>query len=188
MDNEFLQQAIKDGQERISVSDARLLLKACDISEAKTLLEIGSMCGGSTIILGSYANEREGMLYCIEPHPTKVLRDNLRKYELLPIIKLLNAMSPWVSTNLIPKIDFLFIDGDHRTTSVITDFIYFFPFIKSGGAVAFHDWRESYQSRNPVNDDIRMAIEIILKDYGDKLERIPGCKCEDLSTIAFRKK
>jgi len=37
------------------------------------------------------------------------------------------------------KIDFLFIDGDHRYEGVKTDFEMYFPLVRSGGLIALHD-------------------------------------------------
>ncbi|MDH5202921.1 MAG: class I SAM-dependent methyltransferase, partial [Nitrospirota bacterium] len=37
------------------------------------------------------------------------------------------------------KIDFLFIDGDHRYTGVKKDFHLYSPLVKPGGLIAFHD-------------------------------------------------
>ncbi len=42
--------------------------------------------------------------------------------------------------NIIPMdIDFLFIDGDHSYNAVRTDFSIYYPFVRSGGIVGFHD-------------------------------------------------
>jgi predicted O-methyltransferase YrrM len=41
--------------------------------------------------------------------------------------------------NAVDKIDFLFIDGDHRYPAVLSDWLLYAPLVKSGGIVAFHD-------------------------------------------------
>lgn len=49
-----------------------------------------------------------------------------------------------------PKIDFLFIDGDHSYEGVKQDFLDYSPLVKSGGLVCFHDITisEHHHSRN----------------------------------------
>ena len=37
------------------------------------------------------------------------------------------------------KFDFLFIDGDHSYQSVLEDFIAYYPLVRTGGLIAFHD-------------------------------------------------
>ncbi len=181
-----LQQAIKDGNERISISDAKLLLNACKHTNARTILEIGSYDGGSTIVLGDYAKNNEGMLHCIEPDPTETMAKNVVSYGLEEHVSIVKGFSPWIPTSLIPNpIDVLFIDGDHRTRWMLVDYHYFYPFVRSGGIICFHDWREDWQSKNPTNEQVRRGIEIILED--DNLQRFGNCTCEDLSTIVFVK-
>jgi len=38
-----------------------------------------------------------------------------------------------------PKLDMLFIDGDHEYISVLTDWMIYKHFVKPGGLIAFHD-------------------------------------------------
>jgi cephalosporin hydroxylase len=42
------------------------------------------------------------------------------------------------------KIDFLFIDGDHSYQAVLSDWLLYFPLVKQGGIVAFHDSHRMY--------------------------------------------
>lgn len=39
----------------------------------------------------------------------------------------------------VDEIDFLFIDGNHSYESVLCDFILYYPLVKKGGIIAFHD-------------------------------------------------
>jgi len=41
--------------------------------------------------------------------------------------------------NKISNVDMLFIDGNHSYESVLCDFLLYYPLVKSGGIVAFHD-------------------------------------------------
>lgn len=41
------------------------------------------------------------------------------------------------------KVDVLFIDGDHSYESVLCDFLLYYPLVRSGGIIAFHDTKLS---------------------------------------------
>jgi cephalosporin hydroxylase len=45
--------------------------------------------------------------------------------------------------NKIADIDFLFIDGNHSYESVLSDFLLYYPLVKNGGIVGFHDTKLS---------------------------------------------
>lgn len=47
-----------------------------------------------------------------------------------------------------PKLDFLFIDGDHSYEGVKQDFLDYIPFIKKNGIIAFHDIIDSQRHRD----------------------------------------
>ena len=42
-------------------------------------------------------------------------------------------------TELLPRVDFLFIDGDHTYEGVEADWLNYGPLVRRGGIVAFHD-------------------------------------------------
>jgi len=42
-------------------------------------------------------------------------------------------------TDIVPEIDFLFIDGDHTYPGVKRDFELYGPLVRKGGLIAFHD-------------------------------------------------
>ena len=45
--------------------------------------------------------------------------------------------------NKVSDIDFLFIDGNHSYESVLCDFLLYYPLVKKGGIVGFHDTKLS---------------------------------------------
>lgn len=187
MNKEELQQAVDDGLNRISVSDAELLIKSCKHTEAKNIVEVGSMYGGSTIILGSQAKTNNGKLTCFEPNIQPKLMENIKKYELEDNVEVIEYPSPWIPDVMIPRnIDLLFIDGDHRTRWVLADYHFFAPFVRVGGIICFHDWRYDLQCRNEVNNQVRTAVNIILDT--EKLEFLEVGVPKDISAIAFIKK
>lgn len=59
------------------------------------------------------------------------------------------------------KIDFLFIDGDHRYEGVKKDYELYAPLVQIGGLIAFHDiWANTFDSSIQVNqlwDEIKQS-------------------------------
>lgn len=165
-----IDQMIIDGNRRLLKGDGELLVKACEYVRAKRMVEIGSFDGGSTNILGTMAKKYDGFLYCIEPYPTGKWRDNIKKYDIEDYVMLIQDISPKAAYDQrIPDcIDLLFIDGDHRVSHTIADFIAFAPKLSVGGIYVQHDWcggmSRQYGCRR-VKDMIRQAISIILEDY-----------------------
>lgn len=45
--------------------------------------------------------------------------------------------------NKVSDVDFLFIDGNHSYESVLCDFLLYYPLVKKGGIVGFHDTKLS---------------------------------------------
>lgn len=165
MEEQFKEIIIK-GNRKLSLKDCQLLHQFAQEIKPKILVEIGSADGVSSLLLGIIARDNVGHLYCVEPHPTQRWWNNIKEYKLLSWITLIRAQSPWVNFLLYTheKIDFLFIDGDHRLRWVLIDYHYWFPFVKVGGYIAFHDVHEK--------KEVNQAINIILQNDKDKLEQI----------------
>jgi predicted O-methyltransferase YrrM len=53
------------------------------------------------------------------------------------------------------EIDFLFIDGDHFYESVKKDFDAWFPYLSSGGVLAFHDYDEKHPEVVKFVDEVK---------------------------------
>jgi len=163
MNLEDIDQAIKDGNRRITKEDAVVLFKTADDIKPQKILEIGSADGGSSIILGTVAKHYGGTLQCVEPSPTRRWKKNMEKYELLSNVELLPMPSPWVDTiHINSPVDYLFIDGCHKLKWVITDYQWGQFFVRHGGRIAFHDWSN-------VEEDVTEAVEIILRTDDLKL-------------------
>ena len=176
---------IKRGNQRLTLNDCQLLYHQAIEINAKSLLEIGSMDGTSSIILGLIAKKFNGRLICLEPYPKGRWFQNIREYRLDSYITLIKKASPWVSPTIMDlPIDFLFIDGDHRTRWILVDYHYWFPYVRSGGYIAFHD----YYGGKGVKFAVQRAIDIILEDDKDMLQEIEKTPpASDRGTILFKK-
>lgn len=173
---------------RLTTGDINLLAncaRSYTSRPCKTLVEIGSAGGCSTVILARVAQDTGGTLYCIEPQPEGRWYPNIEPYK--DSIVHIKGWSPWIDPKLINlPIDFLFIDGNHKTKWVITDYQYWSAFVRVGGIIAFHDWNEA----RPGTDgfQVKRALDIIMETDADMLEMVmeaPGKA--DRGSIAFGK-
>jgi predicted O-methyltransferase YrrM len=149
------------GNRRMTRADLELLWSSCEATAARTIVEIGSMDGCSTMLLGLWAAEQEGKLYSVEPRPKNKCLGNIREYGLESVVVRIAAFSPWIERSDVPcPIDLLLIDGDHRTSRAIADYIFWGRFVRKGGRIAFHD----IDGGKGVAADIRAAVAICERD------------------------
>lgn len=129
------------------------------------VVEIGSYCGGSTVVIGRAAARRNPRvrLYAIEPfafHEARYHHDyerlfdrNVAEWGLTATVVKVRTTSDEAARNWKRGIDFLYIDGDHSYEAVVRDIKNFVPFVRTGGLLAFHDYK-------PVGKEgVKRAIE-----------------------------
>ena len=63
--------------------------------------------------------------------------------------------------------DFIYIDGDHRNSTVLTDAVLSFNHLKSNGIIAFDDY---LWERPKAIDGPKLAIDSFLECFKDKIE------------------
>jgi glycosyltransferase involved in cell wall biosynthesis len=150
---------LKDEEAEALIVTTRRALKEHDVP---TIVEIGSYCGKSTIVLASAARtaNASARVYAVDPHegvvgaedglddvyvaaPTfEQFRRNIADAGLADMIEPIRLHShevPWRS-----PIAFLFIDGLHGYSSVARDFFHFERHLLDGAYVAFHDCDDTY--------------------------------------------
>ncbi len=189
-----LDEIIVRGNRRMTVHDLNLLDKSSREIGAKTIVEIGSMDGCSSMLLGRVARDGGGRLYCVEPHVKSRWRQNIADLALGPVVTLIEAESPWISPGLLPSwpIDFLLIDADHRCSRAIADYVFWARFVRAGGRIAFHD----IDGGKGVALHIREAVAICERDDNLGSEQGPDYKIKqiartpearDRGTVVFEK-
>ncbi len=127
-------------------SEITRLAEAVRELKPKTILEIGTASGGTSLIWSTLATER--VITCdIQDmtHQTKLFSrfpppGSNCKVSLLSG----NSHDPGFKTRVAnelkgDKVDFLFIDGDHTERGVTQDYLDYREFVRSGGLIAFHD-------------------------------------------------
>ena len=151
---------IRDVDGWLSEDEADLLLAACARAVAQSpggaVVEVGSYCGRSTIVLASVvaAGRTPGRVVAIDPHEGEVMAFDGRIMSMPPTLERFEAnieragLRDFVLT--MPRrsyevpwddpIAFLFIDGLHDRENVERDFRHFERHLVRGGFVAFHDY------------------------------------------------
>lgn len=127
-----------------------------------TYVEIGCYAGGSTCLVLQRKNTNVFTIDLANPIPQSVVMDNVNKFNVhnnnFTYIKgnshnmtTLNKLKSFVK-----KIDVLFIDGDHSSLGVKTDFNLYSPIVKSGGYIIFDDYNDKQHSPDvkPTVDEI----------------------------------
>ena len=188
---------------RLSIADAKILCRIALELEAKVIVEIGSKDGCSSMTFAEAVKQTGGHLYCIEPAITQKWQDNMERLNIRQYVTAVPKASPWAypSRNpfegaedkpwadkpivdfLLPIIDLLLIDGDHRTRWTIADYHFWEPYVRTGGVIVFHDWTGA----NGVGAWVQRAVSIILEDDADGLEEVARNESNSRGLIAFRK-
>jgi predicted O-methyltransferase YrrM len=141
---------------------------------ALCVVEIGSYCGGSTVVIARTAARRApgARVFAIEPFSAEGARYQ-RNYEALfdanvaewgvgATIEKVRTTSDEAAAAWKRAIDFLYIDGDHSYEAVVRDVRNFVPFVRAGGVFAFHDYK-------PGKDGVRRAVDELLAPHHPKL-------------------
>ena len=136
------------------------------------VVEIGSYCGGSTVVIGRAAARRNPAvkLYAIEPfafHEARYQYDfealfdrNVGEWGVAANVVKVRKTSEKAALDWDGEIDFLYIDGDHRYEAVARDIRNFVPFVRAGGLFAFHDYKSAGK------EGVRRAVdELVMRHY-----------------------
>lgn len=189
-----------DGYSRRNIEH---ILSKCGLP--RTIVEIGIFEGNTTFWLAD-ALTRFGhafTMYAIDPHEgSEDLADtdfnlihnnfvhNLSTYSGTGVTYLrdysTSALTSLISSGF--KADFVYVDGDHRASQVLTDLVLSWELLDIGGVILCDDatdWK--YTDPNGTSAaqlSPRMAIEVFIQCNWHKLEII---RLPDSSQTAFRK-
>ena len=174
---------IRNIQGWLHEEEADLLLAACtqalcSIRSSSAVLEIGSFCGRSTVLLGSVVESLglQGKVYAVDSHEgvvgaagspsgLRTLGSTLNMFHAnVAASGLTHIIEPIIQRSYEVKwerpIALLFIDGLHDYLNVSRDFHHFAPWVVAGGYIAFHDYAEYYP------DVMRFVDELVaLPDF-----------------------
>lgn len=120
---------------QVPPSTAKLLFSFVKLSRAKTILELGTSVGYSTIWLAQAAKQQGGHVHTIEYFKPKieVAKEHFAKAELDDVITqheghILDVLKTWTN-----DLDFVFMDADRGNYD--TYFYYIYPALKKGGII-----------------------------------------------------
>lgn len=155
-----------------------LLLAACARAATQhgataALVEIGSYCGRSTVVIGSVLNAiaPEARLYAIDPHGGKVgSSDTCLRAVASTLNRFLNNIDAAGVRQVVEPVarhsyevewhrpvSFLFIDGLHDYENVARDFYQFEKHVVEGGLITFHDYADYYPGVKTFVNEILAA-------------------------------
>ncbi|MEJ2366621.1 MAG: class I SAM-dependent methyltransferase, partial [Deltaproteobacteria bacterium] len=141
-----------------------------DLPRPQAIVEVGSYCGRSTVVLGSVIKTvcPEARLYAIDPHEGKVgavdrgikthsatlakFRRNITGAGLKGVVELIQKCSTDVEWD--KPIGLLLIDGMHDYANVARDFFHFEPWVVPEGLIAFHDYADYYPGVKAFVDEL----------------------------------
>jgi predicted O-methyltransferase YrrM len=164
----FYTDICQHGNWKLHIYDCEILDNTSREIGAKTIVEIGVMEGCSSQLLGTVARDTGGHLYSFDPRPKGNYYVNMKRLNLEPHVTITVGFSPWAHSQVkIPMpIDYLFIDGEHKSRFCLVDYHYWSHFLRVGGIVAFHD------IYGPPSAGVLRAINIIMEDDKNRLKEI----------------
>lgn len=103
-------------------------------------LEVGVAAGGTTKILNHFFKFKTSVLIDDNKHPKAQLRSQvLKDVNVKELIGNSFEMRIIVAAENLGPYDLIFIDGNHKLKFVELDAANYFPMLRKGGFIAFHD-------------------------------------------------
>jgi predicted O-methyltransferase YrrM len=147
---------------------AWLFRAARSLPRMANIVEIGSFKGRSTCCLALGCRGTDRRVFAVDtfdggPDLPKAdllpdFSSNLERMGLSRNVETMVGFSTQVSSKWDKPIHLLFIDGSHSYEDVLADFHGFFPFVVSGGIVAFHDVTEAWPGVLRAFNEIRSRV------------------------------
>lgn len=167
----------------LTEAEGRLLARH---ARGKTVLEIGSWCGKSTVWM---ARECE-QIHCIDiftgmgtarPRDTfDDFRSNIRKYQVEDKVTVHRCLSTQALHNCPRIFDFAFIDGSHDALHVAQDVQVVLRLLKPQGRIAFHD----YGSKLAGDEGVHIVVDELLANGFDAVDKADSILVIQLAATA----
>ena len=148
-------------------------------TKSQVAAEIGSWKGFSAAIVGTGMAQREtkGKYYCIDnfqasnnelvhedtlPVFNKMVQDLKLEDIIVPVIGF--SYNPEVLDQIPNNLDFIYIDGDHKSESVFQDTVLYAPKVKPDGFIIYHDYPDAIPETNggvpEVLEGVQRAVNL----------------------------
>jgi len=99
----------------------------------------------------------------------KLLLKHLTRLHLIHRAVLLQGLSVEHAAKWTLPIDMLFIDADHSYEGVKLDFDSWYPFVRKGGIIAFHDYSTTWSGVVKLIDEIEQSEDLKFVDLVDRI-------------------
>ena len=152
---------------QISIPEVLYLRWGIRTYRPQVLVEIGSFCGASTVLMADQLRELgEGRIYAIDffsqsssssgysSQYHKTFDETMAPY--LGWFEKIEGDSKKVPWN--QPINFLFIDGDHSAGGVQADITKYTPFLRPGGCVFLHDYVDVPEDNSMVKSAVDQTL------------------------------
>jgi len=151
---------------------------ASQCKKGSTVVEIGCLSGRSTSVLGEAQLQNKFKLIVIDPFvdsSPNVARENMQEHFVGNMIgigceyKLYPDVAENVVKKIKQKIDLLLVDGDHSTSGVAMDRKCWFPKVKRGGIIVWHDYNSSWLEVKINVDDMVENGELSILEIANSM-------------------
>lgn len=144
--NDFWEELIKYAKPESTEYVAPILYYLAKYMDAKATAEIGSLNGFVSVALALAMKENRGKHYVIEINPEcmKKTKDNCVVYDVADPNNVKFILGDSTKIDFNEKLDLLFDDGDHHGEPVLKEIKKYWPLIKEGGLMCFHDYHTRY--------------------------------------------
>lgn len=156
---------------------ARRMLPIQPIPEV--FVDIGTWEGGSALLMYSAMKRAysDFIGYTIDPKPQELIfhQTHLRMNDRVICIRK-NSHEAAVRLQVEHKeLDLVFVDGNHSYDCVKQDILDYYPMLRQGGVMLFHDWAPHNDNLGvPVSAGVRIACKEVLEEtYHCKPLEIP---------------
>lgn len=111
-------------------------------------IEVGAQLGRSSVLISQLAHDKGFHSIHIDPHTRqeeyasgwiKNMKSSLPEDHRFTALYMRTAQADWL-LNLLPPLDFAYIDGDHEAPSVMLDLLLVAERVRSGGYLCCHDY------------------------------------------------
>lgn len=177
---------LDDAEAELLIAAASRAVELTPERQAVSIVEVGSYCGKSTIVLGltlKGLGQCDARVYAIDPHNGEVSGLNQTIMRLPPTFeKFLRNLEEAVVSEVVEPIRarsyevvwdkpiaLLFIDGLHDYASVAADFHHFAPWVLPGAHVAFHDYADYFFGVKRFVDEVVRAGEYQVTEQAGSL-------------------
>ncbi|MEY2830647.1 MAG: hypothetical protein RIQ33_2505 [Bacteroidota bacterium] len=155
----------------IPTSQGELLFKLVEYFQPKSILELGTCIGISTLYLSLENKNRP--VYTIEANPdsAKLAQKLFKQLECNQINSFIGTFEEKLDEVLqqMKQIDFAFIDGNHRYEPTINYYKKILPYIHENSILIFHDihWSEGIQQAwEEIKNDDAVSISVDVFSMG----------------------